>query len=929
MSELPVPDRLKGSWEHALVLTYGADIPFFENAIFGLLAGKCRNRVILADGERLLESYERYARDTRLARHLNQRYVVEGVFAPGAAHAKAILLVNPESGRLLVGSGNLSLQGYGSGGELFTEYSYRADESGELNAFAAVRQFVDGLIDLGYARGNAIDRIRHLWEKTQWLYLAPRSDAWPVRHNLETSFLAQLRDAVGSETVNEVWVLSPFYDPMANAAERLLVALSPRKATFLVQPARTCVKLEGLQRIADRFGHTCEFRSLQKGERSVYVHAKLYLIKLENRSICFHGSPNLSNAAMLMTARSGNAEMANLLVGECNEFDYLLEQLDIGEPIHDLASLELEESQDDSEDVPGSARWRLAGGQWRDTELILRVLGDFPDADATSIVLTGAEFVVDLSWADNRSLKGQLPPEAAERLGRAVPLVLRVTAEGEVTESNPVYICNSAALDRELQVATVRVPITRIADLDIDDQEIGNLLGQLEEALVIDTASIWRMAGKMVPDKTGGDDDEGPRLTYDDIDYDVLRQHPKLKQYTSRGKGQAHAKTRLQMILNAIIEHFKAFTDASVQMASLDEVVKRLGAEEDQEDIDEQTQREDDDARERLERRRRTEAERTRRLLKSFIRRYLRGIRAPDFREFVGFEVMGSNYIIFTHLLWRLLAKDWVEPEYLLSSSLTMWKFLWGETGHPGYFTCGDEEQKEEILSRNRETVVDAKIVAMLYHGARTMPSGKHEDLVFALRDFLRWLLEGAPFGIDEEVLVDVSQLLISLYPLEVPMPGEVVSALARLARFETTKSFLRVIERELSVSDYACEFTSVKLKDKPVKSLVVKDMSGLKGQRDALRLLMRWMSFEKLEDYRIAVPDADGSGRMLLYEVAESSGVYWDRYRGRDPIEFGRVVPLSYAWEPGLERLGDLARWAEKVLQKRMRRPASTRVLA
>ena len=123
MNELQLPEQLKGPWHHALVLTYGADIPFFENALWRQFSTRCRNKIILADGQCYLEACANYAR-SGLVRHLNQRYVAEGIFAPHAAHAKFILLTNSERGRLLVGSGNLGWQGYASGGELFTQYEY-------------------------------------------------------------------------------------------------------------------------------------------------------------------------------------------------------------------------------------------------------------------------------------------------------------------------------------------------------------------------------------------------------------------------------------------------------------------------------------------------------------------------------------------------------------------------------------------------------------------------------------------------------------------------------------------------------------------------------------------------------------------------------------------------------------------------------------
>lgn len=104
-TELRLPDMFKGSWEHLLILTYGADLPFFENALLRS-DFRCKNKVILADGQKFLQACERYARDG-LVRMLNQHYVADGLYVSHAAHAKIILLTRPDAGKLLVGSGNL------------------------------------------------------------------------------------------------------------------------------------------------------------------------------------------------------------------------------------------------------------------------------------------------------------------------------------------------------------------------------------------------------------------------------------------------------------------------------------------------------------------------------------------------------------------------------------------------------------------------------------------------------------------------------------------------------------------------------------------------------------------------------------------------------------------------------------------------------
>src|SRR5687768_9205420 len=98
------PEIFDGKWDHLLILSYGANLPYFENAILRQNF-RCQNKIILADGGKFLQACEHYTVDGRV-RSLNQRYIVEGIYVPNSAHAKIILLTTRESGKLFIGSGN-------------------------------------------------------------------------------------------------------------------------------------------------------------------------------------------------------------------------------------------------------------------------------------------------------------------------------------------------------------------------------------------------------------------------------------------------------------------------------------------------------------------------------------------------------------------------------------------------------------------------------------------------------------------------------------------------------------------------------------------------------------------------------------------------------------------------------------------------------
>ena len=903
MTELQVPEQLKGAWDHALFLTYGVDIHFFENALWRQLSGQCRNKIILADGNRYLEACDNYAQ-SGLLRHLNQQYVAAGLFAGRAAHAKMILLTNSERGRLLVGSGNMGWQGYASGGEMFTEYEYAPDTPDSVNSFLAIREVIEALQERGYIGAEPRRRLRHLLENTPWLFRKPVGDLWPVQHNLDKSFLDHLRREVAGEAVAELWVLSPFYDKGMVALESLINNLNPSQVILLMQPSYTSVEPTVLRDILEQYPERCHVRSFSMGSETPYVHAKLYLLKLSDRALCLQGSPNLTQTAVLMTPPRGNIEIANLLTGSRDAFDHLLGGVEVGPVTTEVDELDLSYAEPYEPSHEGDDGWRLTGGEWRADRLYLSFQGSLPTSGFASLIISEGTHPIDVLARRANSLELRLPSKVAALLSSPVPVRLRWGRDDGSVLSNPIFICNRAALDAALELTDAAESLKRVGDLDLDDDDFEQLLAELDAALMIDRRSVWLLAGR-TPPSTEGDDDEELRLDYIDIDYDMLRQHPKLRQYVTGARDtQEYSKSRLQLILNAITDHFEGLVSLPTAGAP---IVNGMG---DSEADQLETAEEREQEAEVEEKRRRTTSRRVRRLLKNFVRRYLRGIRSPDFQELAGFEVMANNYAIFSHILWRLFAKDWVEHEFIVESLLQTWRFFWGGDGQPGYYWDLNREQQSQILDILRDYNVDAELLAATYYCAQTTRYGNWTDLRFRLRDSWRETLRRSPLEVTTALLENAWANVAHLLPYQSPSPSQIVDELAELARFTTRDRFLRTLEKRLQLPLASCKFETQPVYRKyldgrdMVDCLVMDGDSALQDKDGAIDLVRWWMQAEELDYYRVfnAV-----NGRMIYYDVVEGEGLYWAKDRGED-TEFGPVEPLRASWTSHIDHLRALA---------------------
>jgi hypothetical protein len=312
IERLRLPETLTGPYEHAVICTYGADLAFLEQDLWRKL-GRARNRILLADDLQLAAALHDAADAGTPLRHLNVNYVAAPITNPKAAHAKLILLTGPDAGLLLVGSGNLGMNGYASQGELFCQYQYQPDDPAHLAAFHTTRELLDGLAARGYLNATAGRHLTKMWADTAWLYAAPPDPQRPVRHNLDLSLLDQLVAETTGDAVDELVVHAPFYDEHCLALQRLLNDLSPRRVTVLVQQHETSVDANALTTVLE--GHQTMVRTAAAPIDGTYLHAKFILVRQHRRGVLLQGSPNLSLAALCRTDPAGNLELANLLSG--------------------------------------------------------------------------------------------------------------------------------------------------------------------------------------------------------------------------------------------------------------------------------------------------------------------------------------------------------------------------------------------------------------------------------------------------------------------------------------------------------------------------------------------------------------------------------------------------------------------------------------
>ena len=735
VERVSIPEVLSRPRDHAVICTFGANLEFYEGPLWRHIS-RARNRVVLADDVVLAGQLADLASGGSRLRHINRRYLATPITNERSAHAKLILLVDASGGTLLVGSGNVGMDGYASRGEVFCRYDITHEDSTYLPEFQAAKDLLDLMTGRGYLDIQAHHHLSAVWADTPWVW-APSVRASGVRHNLVVPLGEQLVEAVAGEHVVELTVHAPFHDKRCEALRRLIAALQPDLVTVLVQAG------PDLDRPGSPRPRARQLDRLEPSEAGRRTRVPRHVAARQVRARPNPGrGPSRSRAPRTCpsprcggpTSVSATAPPATSSSSTCpkahpNAVDELLAGLDLVEPTEPIAQLDVRYLGDSEASL--DARLRLTRGTWADGILTLVTAAELP-AGKLTLIVAGTETPADMS-ASGTTITAVPAPEVAVVLdSRVIPVWLRITAADGDVDTTPVYPYHPGALATLLAARRDPDLLRRAGSLDMEayDDDLTALLDELDAALVIDRHSLWRLARRSPPPEPVGADGDGPRQAWEDLDFDALRRHPRLAQYESLGRPNERLEaTDLQIVLGAITDHFRGFGTnelpplpvgptapqvAGVFDVDLDEETATLPGDRDDAPVDETPEEfeadDDDEANEARERRRLKTETRNRLAWQRFAERFTKALRDQDFLDVVGPRVAIANAVILNHLLALLVVKGVVAVDRGVGYQLDLWSFLWGEGDEPGYLdTLPDEEQiaaMEEFSERGLEVTV-------------------------------------------------------------------------------------------------------------------------------------------------------------------------------------------------------------------------------
>jgi hypothetical protein len=492
--------------ENCIILTYNADLLFFEYMVFDpLYAAGCHNVLVMCDPAQ----YQLALRDTSQLRHAGQRYpILPARTSPaGAFHPKLMLLTSAEGGRLFLTSGNLTKAGYTTNWEVASLFEYTTKKP-DLTALRVCQWAFDTLSTITSASdssGLARKSLDQLWSTTGWLRQersgSGASRVWPL-HNVARPLLSQVLEQYRRDDgspIREAVVVSPFFDTGAYAIDRLLDELQPQQLTLLTQGRPSGLNPHALKEVLAR--HASAFQATDLALSGRRLHAKALVLRTERGVWVASGSANFTAPAWLRRAEAGNTEMVVLRYEtDPAHFDAWLDELAVdSQPLN----LDWEPTPINQSVSAVDASLTLLDASVEGKYLVLRLAEQLPRQSSLTVRLgsTESQEIGADQWSqtDDNNVRVALTQEIMVQLERPTLVTIEVMTLSGRLWSNPMLVHHLRALSRASQPLRRRDRPRIPEGMEPESYEhCAQILDMLTNLLASNTEQLNRHRGRAV-----------------------------------------------------------------------------------------------------------------------------------------------------------------------------------------------------------------------------------------------------------------------------------------------------------------------------------------------------------------------------------------------------------------------------------------------
>ncbi|GER89802.1 hypothetical protein KDW_39640 [Dictyobacter vulcani] len=850
----------QGRWQHIIFLTYSFDLPFFETYLLPILIQRgTRSVTVVADANWIAKRLPIWFEREQI-RDAGKQYTLCGVNIPGAFHAKVILAANQTSGMALVGSGNLSTFSMTTGGELFTKVEWK--ERLVPSLAREIWAFYDAL-----SRTVAINE-RFPWHVQEMSKLAPgllaNSHEPCLCHNLHEPLLDQLVRAVSTHEVIGLFAWAPFADRQLKALKALVEKLRPQKVTLAMQSEITNIDGQLLAVFVNSTPNIqWDFVELQQGTKKQMIHAKGILLTLDTgEDILCTGSPNLSAPALLSTIKQANLETAILLKGQ-----RLKNILFHEDSVVSLKPFENWQSLQWRENGPGPA-----GEKKREEPLLL---GASIEASTLTLNLRDTCPPDALAYFDYSDKGYQIVCKSESYTiplhNGFFPRIVQLRWLNDQA-SNEVIIMYMKEL-RELSQEKVHTPSPSLMSLIYSgDSELLSFLHQLSDILILDPYDIKRSAlGAAQPtaeEERKEAEQKGEPIDFSTIDIHVVLQRHRsyLDQTSSTGIRQASS----FFWLDEINAYFKKLEDQQLNLAERPELT-------DSEEEELLGIPQWNNAFEQP----RSVSSKIRMLLRNRIRRFINGLRIPEFYQTMPQDWVVANYIRFLNVLefcWKRKETQgtiFVPHEYG-QLCFDLFSAFWGNDAEDGYWSSLQEESAYGAATFLLDNQADALTLAAAHRILNV--SGAMQPL--APVTIARLYQAGDTVG-----LFTPETMERALIYLEQPAsnPALLLQKIEQTQKYFSWDRYCEILTKKYQV-------VNVTMKDQGFeqgKSLMIKSSQDIGAHSYVLAILADWITTSRTQGSHRSIFQMywNDKSDLLVYNLNEAKLTHKSAVQGKTQV--------------------------------------------
>lgn len=286
-----------GKWQRALFTTYALSLSFFEAILLRSLRRiGCQEVWIVTD----IQGY----RDSLIERRsqgVGQEFrLVPVALRQGVFHPKCIYLSGPEQDALVVGSGNLTFGGFGRNLEVL-EALTSTKSPGVFHDFANFLTALENRNgeDLQCPDSSWIQIFRDCALRAAASAQSISGTQPALIHTVDSSVVSQLPQRLGGQALQELTIMSPFFDLDGSAVHKLAEALGC--TTIRIAIPRNARATNFPLSSARKWGQPVEAVWLDSLVHKRTLHAKWIEARGVNASAVLSGSINATTAALCST----------------------------------------------------------------------------------------------------------------------------------------------------------------------------------------------------------------------------------------------------------------------------------------------------------------------------------------------------------------------------------------------------------------------------------------------------------------------------------------------------------------------------------------------------------------------------------------------------------------------------------------------------